>query len=55
MATPHIAGLAAYIAGVEGGFSSPDALCNRLKDLALEDVLTGIPSGTPNLLANNGN
>ncbi|TQV98079.1 hypothetical protein V2A60_006229 [Cordyceps javanica] len=53
MATPHIAGLAAYIAGLEGG--SGGSLCDRLVALGTRNVLTGIPAGTPNVLAFNGN
>lgn len=54
MATPHIVGLAAYIAGLEG-FPGGNALCTRLKQLGTSGVLSGIPSGTTNLLAFNGN
>ena len=54
MATPHVVGLGAYLASLEG-FSSPDALCNRIKELATKNALSGIPSGTVNLLAFNGN
>lgn len=54
MATPHIVGLAAYLAGLEG-FPGANALCTRIKQLGTANVLTGIPSGTTNLLAFNGN
>lgn len=54
MATPHIAGLGAYIAGLEG-FPGAGALCNRLKQLATRNVISGLPGGTANLLAFNGN
>lgn len=54
MAAPHIAGLAAYIAGLEGP-SNPQALCSRLVTLASSGALSGLPSGTPNRLAFNGN
>jgi hypothetical protein len=54
MASPHIAGLGAYLAGLEG-FPGPEALCERIRELATPDVLAGIPSGTANLLAFNGN
>lgn len=53
MATPHIAGLAAYIAGLEGG--SGGQICSRLQQLASSNILSGIPAGTVNLLAFNGN
>lgn len=54
MASPHIAGLAAYLAGLEG-FPGSQALCSRISDLATSGTLSGIPSSTPNLLAFNGN
>ncbi|PFH59488.1 hypothetical protein XA68_12275 [Ophiocordyceps unilateralis] len=54
MATPHITGLGAYLAGLEG-FADPQALCRRIQQLATRDVLTGLPLGTLNLLAFNGN
>jgi hypothetical protein len=54
MASPHIAGLGAYLAGLEGN-PGPQALCERIRALATPDVLAGIPSGTANLLAFNGN
>jgi subtilisin family serine protease len=54
MATPHITGLGAYLAGLEG-FNSPAALCSRIQELATKDVLTDIPDGTVNYLAFNGN
>ncbi|OAQ60783.1 alkaline serine protease P32 [Pochonia chlamydosporia 170] len=49
MAAPHIAGLAAYLAALEGSTS-----CTRIQQLATKDALSGIPSGTVNLLAYNG-
>jgi len=54
MASPHIAGLAAYLAALEG-YPGPVALCNRIRALATPNVISGIPSGTANLLAFNGN
>ncbi|KAM3548604.1 hypothetical protein ARSEF4850_009320 [Beauveria asiatica] len=54
MAAAHITGLGAYIAGLEG-FPGSEALCKRIQQLATSDVLTGIPVGTVNLLAFNGN
>ncbi|PHH60399.1 hypothetical protein CDD81_1712 [Ophiocordyceps australis] len=52
MATPHIVGLGAYLAGLEG-FSGAEALCTRIQNLATRNVLSGIPGGTVNLLAFN--
>ncbi|KAK0383763.1 hypothetical protein NLU13_9674 [Sarocladium strictum] len=54
MASPHIAGLAAYLAGLEG-YPGAQALCNRIIALSTTGALTGLPSGTPNRLAFNGN
>ncbi|CZT17806.1 related to Cuticle-degrading protease [Ramularia collo-cygni] len=54
MATPHIAGLAAYLIGLEGT-RSPAALCQRIKDLAVKNVIANVGSGSPNALAYNGN
>lgn len=54
MATPHIVGLGAYLAGLEG-FSDPQALCARIQSLANRNLLSGIPSGTINAIAFNGN
>ncbi|KAG6007792.1 Cuticle-degrading protease [Claviceps maximensis] len=53
MATPHIAGLAAYISALEGTLS-PLALCTRIQTLSTKNVLKGVPPGTVNYLANNG-
>ncbi|KAF2731144.1 subtilisin-like protease [Polyplosphaeria fusca] len=52
MAAAHIAGLGAYFLALEGT-RTPAALCARLQEVATKNVLTGIPSGTPNLLAYN--
>lgn len=56
MATPHVhvVGLAAYLATLEGT-SNGDALCSRIKALGTKNALQGVPSGTVNLLAFNGN
>lgn len=53
MATPHIAGLAAYLLAFEGS-RTPAALCSRIQALATSGKITGLPSGTQNLLAYNG-
>lgn len=53
MACPHVAGLAAYLIGVEGP-RKPESLCERIQELALKDVVQGAGSGTKNLLAQNG-
>lgn len=54
MATPHIAGLAAYLLALEGK-KSPAALSTRILGLAQKDKITNVPGGTVNLLAFNGN
>jgi subtilisin family serine protease len=54
MATPHVAGLAAYILAFEGKIS-PAALASRLQALALKYKIKGDLGGTPNYLAFNGN
>ncbi|KAF2830369.1 subtilisin-like protease [Ophiobolus disseminans] len=54
MATPHVAGLAAYILSLEGK-KSPAALSARLQELATKDKITGLKGTTKNYLAFNGN
>ena len=54
MATPHVAGLAAYLLGFEGK-KTPAALGSRIQTLANKNKISGIPSGTVNYLAFNGN
>ncbi|KAL2269242.1 hypothetical protein VTJ83DRAFT_4088 [Remersonia thermophila] len=54
MASPHIAGLGAYLLALQGK-KSPAELCNYIKNTAHSGVLTGLPSGTTNKLAFNGN
>ncbi|PNS16193.1 Subtilisin-like protease [Sphaceloma murrayae] len=53
MASPHIAGLAAYLLGFEGS-ADPVALCQKIKDRAIKDKVKNVPNGTNNLLAYNG-
>ncbi|KAH9485655.1 Alkaline serine protease [Psilocybe cubensis] len=52
MATPHVAGLVAYLIAKDGNVS-PAAMATKLQSLAVKGVLTSIPSGTVNSLANN--
>lgn len=54
MATPHITGLGAYLLTLLGR-RSPQALCSYIQSTASAGILSGIPSGTQNLLAFNGN
>ncbi|KAF4120877.1 Serine protease, subtilisin family [Geosmithia morbida] len=51
MASPHVAGLGAYLLG-KG--SSVSDLCSTIASSALENVISDVPSGTANLLINNG-
>lgn len=51
MATPHIAGLGASFLS-QG--QSAAGLCEYLKGIALSGVISGVRSGTANLLAQNG-
>lgn len=53
MATPHIAGLAAYLIGLEGT-RSPAALCQRIQALATKNAISDV-AGSVNYLAYNGN
>ncbi|KAG5640721.1 hypothetical protein DXG03_007430 [Asterophora parasitica] len=52
MATPHVAGLVAYLIGLNGN-SSPADITALLKSLSVKGVLTGIPRGTVNNLIQN--
>ncbi|PBK68398.1 subtilisin-like protein [Armillaria solidipes] len=53
MAAPHVSGLVAYLIGLNGN-QSPAAISALIKSLGVSGVLSNIPSGTVNLLANNG-
>ncbi|KAJ0342768.1 hypothetical protein KNSL1_010566 [Colletotrichum chrysophilum] len=53
MAAPLVAGLVCYLRGLESGLGTPDAVTNRILELAIPDVV-GDPKGSPNLLVNNG-
>jgi hypothetical protein len=55
MASPHIAGLAAYLMAKDGKISPAD-LCKKIQTLSTKDVVTSIPanSDTVNYLAFNG-
>jgi subtilisin family serine protease len=56
MATPHVAGLAAYLMALEG-ISGATAVSNRIKQLAglTGAAVAGNVKGTTSLIANNGN
>ena len=55
MATPHIAGLAAYLLG-KGNYASPGALLLAITALANKNtrVVPPVPQGTTTLLGFNG-
>lgn len=52
MASPHIAGLGAYLLGA--GLGKVDTLCQTIQKLAVQDVVTDVVEPTRNLLAYNG-
>ncbi|CAE6468220.1 unnamed protein product [Rhizoctonia solani] len=52
MAAPHVAGLVAYLIGLEGPHT-PSEIKTRVQALARADVLSGIPNGTVNLMSQN--
>ncbi|CAJ0542787.1 Ff.00g002530.m01.CDS01 [Fusarium sp. VM40] len=54
MACPHVAGLALYLQVLEG-LTTPAAVTNRIKALGTSGRVTGSLSGSPNLVAYNGN
>ena len=53
MASPHVAGLAAYLATLEG-YSGSQQMCQRIIELSTTGALSDLPNGTPNRLAFNG-
>ncbi|KAF8665762.1 hypothetical protein AX16_000210 [Volvariella volvacea WC 439] len=53
MAAAHVAGIVAYLISVHGNMS-PAAMESLLKQFCTKGALTGVPSGTPNCLANIG-
>ncbi|CAE6493484.1 unnamed protein product [Rhizoctonia solani] len=52
MAAPHVAGLIAYLIGLEGQ-RTPSEMKTRLQALARVNVLSSIPNGTANLMSQN--
>lgn len=54
MASPHIAGLGAYLLALFGK-KAPAELCSYIQTLSTKNTLTGIPSGTVNYFAFNNN
>lgn len=54
MACPHVAGLALYLQVLEN-LNTPKAVSDRIKALGTSGKITGTLSGSPNLVAYNGN
>lgn len=54
MASPHVAGLAAYLLALLGP-KTPVELCQYLKDTATLGTITDLPNGTFNAIVFNGN
>ncbi|KAI6087768.1 subtilisin-like serine protease pepD [Hypoxylon rubiginosum] len=54
MSSPHVAGLALYLKGLESGLDSPADTIARVKQLAIAGVVADAGAGSPNLLAYNG-
>ncbi|CAE6444076.1 unnamed protein product [Rhizoctonia solani] len=52
MAAPHVAGLVAYLIGLEGPRTPPE-MKTRVQALARADILSDIPNGTVNLMSQN--
>ncbi|KAG8970440.1 subtilisin-like serine protease [Tulasnella sp. 419] len=52
MATPHVAGLAAYLLSTAGPIA-PAELATKIKTMAVTGALTEIPSGTTDALVQN--
>ncbi|KAJ6440120.1 serine protease precursor protein [Purpureocillium lavendulum] len=50
MASPHVAGIGAYFLGLG---QKASGLCEYIAQNALKDTISGVPSGTKNLLINN--
>ncbi|KAI0098539.1 proteinase T-like protein [Nemania sp. FL0031] len=54
MASPHVAGLGAYLLALEGP-KTPAALCAYIASIGTSGALSGVPSGTVNKIAFNDN
>ncbi|CEP13842.1 hypothetical protein [Parasitella parasitica] len=54
MASPHVAGLAAYLLAQAPEGTKPDEIKKQVLELATRNVLKELPSKTPNLLIYNG-
>ncbi|KAK3311946.1 subtilisin-like serine protease precursor [Apodospora peruviana] len=54
MAAAHITGLGAYLHTLRGSLTTAAQMCPFIRSIATQNVLTGVPTGTSNLLAYNG-
>lgn len=54
MASPHVAGLAAYFLSMAEEGASPKEIKDKIIAMASKDKLSTVPSDTPNLLIYNG-
>lgn len=54
LATGFISGLVLYLKSTDGAYAKAKIVVGLLKELATKDVITGLPEGTLNLLAFNG-
>lgn len=54
MASPHVAGLAAYLLAQAPEGTSPKEIKKQILDLATRNVFKELPAKTPNLLIYNG-
>ena len=54
LATPHVAGLVAYFMAKDG-VRGPAQSLSKLQQWASSRLISGVPSGTANKLAYNGN
>lgn len=55
MSTPHISGLVLYLKSIMSDLDSPDAVTKKINDLATRDLVQNSGSGSPNVIAYNGN
>lgn len=54
MASPHVAGLAAYFLSLSDDVMSPKDVKEKIIALSSKDRLSGVPADTSNLLVYNG-
>lgn len=54
MASPHVAGLAAYLMSLSQEPMSPQVVKDKILGLATKGILKNLPKDTPNLLIFNG-